>query len=138
MTEDNSYKDMGIIFKYTREEAIADGVLVDVTEQAEKVGFKLHTVITDTIHAELEVNAVEVSAATEYNETEIYNTILISLLHQAAEQAKAAKEAKRRLPFTATYKCVSADLEYVYNFHLHLGPGDEGEPVLTIMRPDED
>ncbi|MEA2817416.1 MAG: hypothetical protein QOI93_5137, partial [Rhodospirillaceae bacterium] len=39
-----------IISRYSRENAIEDGVLVDVTQQAEETGILLPTVITDHLH----------------------------------------------------------------------------------------
>ena len=42
--------DWPIIFSYTRGQAIADGVLIDVTAQAAEVGFKVHTVVTDHLY----------------------------------------------------------------------------------------
>jgi hypothetical protein len=39
-----------IISRYTRAQAIEDGVLVDVTEQAKETGLLLPTVITDHVH----------------------------------------------------------------------------------------
>ena len=46
MTSD---KNWNVVFEYSRAEAIFDGVLVDVTEQAKQIGFKIHTVVTGTI-----------------------------------------------------------------------------------------
>ena len=46
MTHD---KDWNVVFEYSRAQAISDGILVDVTEQAKSIGFKLHTVVTGTI-----------------------------------------------------------------------------------------
>lgn len=43
-----------IISRYTRAQAIEDGVLVDVTEQAKETGMLLPTVITDHVHNVLE------------------------------------------------------------------------------------
>ena len=43
-----------IISRYTRTQAIEDGVLVDVTEQAKETGLLLPTVITDHVHNVLE------------------------------------------------------------------------------------
>jgi len=44
------------IYAYTRSQAIADGVLVDATEQTKAIGFKLHTVVTDHLfHGSVEV-----------------------------------------------------------------------------------
>ena len=40
-------KDWEIISCYTRQQAIEDGVLVDVTEQAKQIGFKVNTCVTD-------------------------------------------------------------------------------------------
>ena len=42
------------IHRYTRENAIEDGVLADVTEQAKETGIILPTVITDHLHHALE------------------------------------------------------------------------------------
>lgn len=39
-----------VISRYTREQAIDDGVLVDVTLQARETGIALPTVITDHLH----------------------------------------------------------------------------------------
>ena len=41
-----------VVYAYSREQAIADGVLVDVTETAKAIGFKLHTVVTDHLFHE--------------------------------------------------------------------------------------
>ena len=49
MDEDNQ-----IISRYTRAQAIEDGILVDVTEQARETGLLLPTVITNHVHHTLE------------------------------------------------------------------------------------
>ena len=46
MSNDNNWN---VIYSYTRAQAIEDGVLVDVTEQAKATGFKLPTVVTDNL-----------------------------------------------------------------------------------------
>lgn len=43
-----------VIHSYTKENAIEDGALVDVTEQAKETGIILPTVITDHLHRVLE------------------------------------------------------------------------------------
>jgi hypothetical protein len=43
-----------IISRYTRENAIEDGVLIDITEQARETGILLPTAITDHLHNVLE------------------------------------------------------------------------------------
>lgn len=48
------HEDNQIISRYTRAQAIEDGVLADVTEQARETGLLLPTVITDHLHHVLE------------------------------------------------------------------------------------
>src|SRR5258708_28985321 len=43
-----------IISRYTRQNALEDGVLIDVTEQAKETGILLPAVITDHLHNVLE------------------------------------------------------------------------------------
>ena len=47
MTADN---DWNLIYSYTRAQAIADGVLVDVTDAAKDVGFKVHTAVSEHLY----------------------------------------------------------------------------------------
>jgi hypothetical protein len=45
-------KDWEIISCYTRQQAIEDGVLIDVTEEAKRIGFKVNTCVTDNLFLE--------------------------------------------------------------------------------------
>ena len=47
MTANN---DWNVIYSYSRAQAIADGVLVDVSEQAKEIGFRIPTVVTATLY----------------------------------------------------------------------------------------
>ena len=49
MSNTNTFEDWAVILSYTRKQAIADGVLVDVTEQAKKNGFIIPVAITHTV-----------------------------------------------------------------------------------------
>ena len=48
----NETKDWQLIHTYTRRQAIADGVLVDVTERAKEAGFRVPVALTSTAWAE--------------------------------------------------------------------------------------
>jgi hypothetical protein len=37
------------IYSYTREQALADGILVDVSKMAKQAGFKIPMAVTDTL-----------------------------------------------------------------------------------------
>ena len=49
MSNTNTIEDWAVIHSYTRKQAIADGVLVDVTDQAKFSGFKIPVAVTQTV-----------------------------------------------------------------------------------------
>jgi hypothetical protein len=49
-------EDDDLIYAYTRAQALADGVLVDVSQMAREAGFKFPTAITADLHSRLEPN----------------------------------------------------------------------------------
>jgi|SRR5579884_158026 len=50
----DGFQDFELISSYSRQQAIEDGVLVDVTVQARETGILLPTVLTDHLHHVLE------------------------------------------------------------------------------------
>lgn len=44
------FSDSPIIFRYTRADALADGVLIDITPTAQSYGFKLPFAISDALY----------------------------------------------------------------------------------------
>src|SRR5215467_5319021 len=50
----DGFEDFTLIACYSRQQAIEDGVLVDVTAQARETGIRLPTVLTDHLHGILE------------------------------------------------------------------------------------
>jgi len=110
-----------IIFSYTRKQAIEDGVLVDVTALARRRGFKIHTVITCAA-------LVEITCGCEPTESFYQTSILAALTKLFEEIRKPENRNTDRIHFRL------ADL-HLWSL---IGPGDEGEPVLTIMLEGED
>jgi len=49
-----AFEDFTLIHSYSRQQAIEDGVLVDVSAQARETGIRLATVLTDHLHNVLE------------------------------------------------------------------------------------
>jgi type I site-specific restriction endonuclease len=56
-----------VIYAYTRAQAIADGVLVDVTETAKETGFKLPVVITEALHSRLTPTKADQGLGQDYD-----------------------------------------------------------------------
>jgi len=49
MSNEDFFSDFEVISRYSRKQAIEDGVLIDVTEMAKEAGFKWNTCITSTL-----------------------------------------------------------------------------------------
>ena len=124
-------KDWNVVYAYSREQAIADGVLVDVTEQAKAIGFRIPTVVTATLYqgyvkppAGLEAEGQSVTGG-------LHDLMVLALF--AARRTINTD----RVTFKVDFLMAPGRKETV-DVIVHIGPGDEGEPVLTIMLPEDD
>jgi hypothetical protein len=132
----NPFADADIIFSYSRAQAIEDGVLVSIDaetigeDMARQAGFKIPMAMTTTVWGQY----VEVPEAVEgFQDIKGRLWDILWMASLAARQNRSTSELlfkvlvanDRRGPREVTLK-------------LHCGPGDQAEPVLTIMLPDED
>ena len=124
-------KDWNVIYSYSRAQAIADCVLVDVTEQAKAIGFRIPTVVTATLYQ----GYVAPPAGLE-GEGQSVTGRLHDLLTLALFAAKRAVNSDR-VYFKVSFLMSPGRLETV-EVIAQIGPGDQGEPVLTIMLPEDD
>ncbi|MBS0216538.1 MAG: hypothetical protein JSR50_12405, partial [Proteobacteria bacterium] len=120
LVESGPWAGFEIVSRYTRAQAIEDGALVDVTEQAKRCGFVVPVAMTAALFGDCQ----------SWAEDAVWR-----LLHFACETIRASSPAKdtdrlslRLTPFVGTPKTAIA----------HMGPGDAGEPVVTLMYPDEE
>lgn len=116
-----------VIFAYTRTQAIADGVLVDVTETAREAGFKHHTVVTQKLWADI----CEIPSKYSYESKE---GRLWDVLWMGRMAAGRAALGQSELTYELTLHTRNLDHHYdqMIELMLHIGPGDQGEPVITI------
>jgi len=120
-----------VIHRYTRAQAIADGVLVDVTAQAKGCGFKLPVAMTSTLFADCESWA---DGADWGNGEPTAEQFVRWLLCFACETIRASKETGTdRLTLSLSHFAGHPTCALI-----HIGPGDEGEPVVTLMYPGEE
>lgn len=134
----NPFGGSNIIFTYTRAQAIADGVLHDVTNTAKDCGFRIPVAVTDTIwqrwvNVDHKPELLEVGQSTEARLRD-----LLVVLHLRIRQLP--KDARtERLTFTVRF-LMNPGGETVEDAVLtaDCGPGDEGEPVITVLLPDFD
>ena len=123
--------DWPIIFSYTRAQAIADGVLIDVTAQAAEVGFKVHTVVTDHLYGDYIVPPAGLEGEGQSVEGRLHDLLFRTLL--AAKAIKVSDRAE----FDVLFLMSPGRWDTVHVVAV-IGPGDQGEPVLTIMLPEDD
>ncbi|HZW61351.1 MAG TPA: DUF6573 family protein [Candidatus Babeliales bacterium] len=123
------------IHVYTRTQALEDGVLVDVTETAKEAGFKIPVAVTDAIwHDYIEWENVKNKKAIQNTEGRLWD--VLSMLRFACNRFKNESEIMYRL------YVVSRDRQAIQpnlvTLKAVIGGGDNGEPVITIMLPNED
>lgn len=122
MTNENPFGE--VIYSYTRAQAIADGVLVDLSKiEVTRQHWKHHLACTSTVWA-----IIEKALQTEGQDVNW-------IVHDISTMAKLAIRNAREVE-QVFFKVIIAG--QTYTFKLHIGPGDAGEPVLTLMLPNED
>lgn len=131
MAESYSMEDLfgPVIHSYTREQALEDGALVDVSELASEAGFRVPVAVTAALWAD--VRDIPPSKRGIQDET----GRLWDLLYMAAFTVKLGRHAGNPMYFDLL---MDVGRKKRYTAKLHTGPGDNGEHVLTLMRPEED
>jgi hypothetical protein len=124
-----------MIYAYTRAQAHTDGILVDVTETAKEVGFKLPVAITEALHNCLTPTKAEASIGQTYDDR------LWDVLWLATFTLKLADPGMDTVTFTVVQQEVEAKSGQPKKVEIHLravsGSGDESEPVITIGFPED-
>lgn len=124
------------IYVYSRAQAIADGVLVDVTETAKEAGFSCPVALTASVWSDCVAWRDE---DTKRQTPQDESGRLWDVLWMARQVASTSRQGSRvavplhRVPpggYSVTPRPVVLQMS--------IGPGDDGEAIITIMLPDED
>lgn len=118
------FDDADMIYAYSREDALNDGVLIDITAVASKVGFHAHTAMThgvstdviDGHHGEWATPAMRIERIRQ-------------MLQDASEAIRCSGNRNASVAYFETYQV---------SCKVMLGPGDSGEPVFTLLLANED
>jgi hypothetical protein len=113
-----------IISRYTRAQAIEDGVLVDVSQQAKETGLLLPTVITDHLHNVLEDIPKE-SHGQDYR-GRLHDVLWMAYLKLKALKNRGLKESD-----------FPAEFEVIIDRHTHSLWIDADGDGFTIMYPED-
>ncbi|WP_435010199.1 DUF6573 family protein [Tundrisphaera lichenicola] len=120
-----------VIFSYTRAEAIADGVLVDVSKMAKEAGLKYPVALTSGVWAE----CVAVPEGVEGQDEDGRLWDVLFMLTWFIRRGNGGD----RVDFGVHVRKDNAEkIPPLVKLYALCGPGDDGEPVITIMLPHED
>ena len=121
--------DWPVIYAYTRAQALEDGVLVDVSEMAREAGFVWPVAVTAAVWA------VIAAIPSRYRGIQSRDGRLWDVLWIAYCAIRSAPAGGTEL----RYRLILHHERRTYlTLKLITGPGDHGEPVVTLMLPAED
>lgn len=122
---------------YTRAHAIADGLLIDVSDTARRAGFKIPVAMTRAAYASCVTWSAEDSKRQTYQDEDARLWDVLYMCQLAARTTatngdrmifslhRVARGGTDRMPRMKRLKAI-------------LGPGDTFDPVITIMEINED
>lgn len=124
---DNFFEDADVVFRYTRKQALEDGVLVDISELAQEAGIRFPVAVTQGV---LEV-LNDTSVPGQDFKGRAWDMLMIFRMACRATKGDeihfvtlfAKADSREPVPVSMWAKC---------------GPGDDMEPVVTIMLEGED
>ena len=125
------FEEFELIHSYSRKQAIEDGVLVDVTETAKEAGIKYPTAVTSAVFE----GYVAVPPGVEAQDERGRLWDLLWLLRVAI--SRHPETEGDTLLFTVFIRNDNTEPKPV-KFKAIVHPGDDAEPVITVMLPDED
>ena len=131
-----------VISTYTRAQALEDGVLVDAGPMARELGFKFSVALTSAVWADCVAWTDSDSQKKPFQDP---SGRLYDVLFMAAFAIQTSEESSDRL----LYGMLPYELYRVprdgfsteakpVTLKLIIGPGDHGEPVMTVLFPNED
>lgn len=122
---------MDIVYSYTRKQAIEDGVLIDVTETAKEAGFVIPVAVTNGLYSEY----LEPSQSLKERGQSVNGRLwdVLFMLYLKIHNCPKANTVIYKVAFEKENGC-TADV----NLKAVIDGGDNGSPVLTIMKENED
>jgi hypothetical protein len=122
------------IYTYTRKQALADGVQVQVAPAvAEEAGFKFPIFLTDTVHAE----CVKVPEGVTCQDEDGRLWDILTMLHHAIRNSPAGAD---RIPFSLYVRNEETADASLVKLHAVCAALDidDPQPSITVMLPEED
>jgi hypothetical protein len=125
------FSDDPIIFSYTRADALADGVLIDLSPVAQTYGFKLPLAISDALYHGYAMPPEGLLGQGQSPEGRLHD--LLTLAMMAARKSLG----EDRVYFDVAFLMKPGKPRALVRVVLHVGSGDRGEAVLTLCLPED-
>jgi len=121
-----------VIYAYTRAQALADGVLVDLSDLAREAGFRIPLAVTEAVYK----GYLDPSQALADEGQSLNGRAwdILQVLYFTAAVSSDRDTVFFKVLFVLTPGCLPEPVE----LKAICGPGDSGEPVLTVLLPHED
>lgn len=128
-----------VIHSYTRAQALADGALVAVDPSiAEEAGFVVPVALTARVHDEC-VAWSDDEAVYQDEAGRLWDVLWMARMAIGGAKGQTNDRLTYQLRVVPRRGAEPRDVTPpLVDLVLHIGPGDEGEPVITIMAPGED
>jgi hypothetical protein len=123
--------DFEVFSVYTRAQALADGVLIDVSDLAKEAGFKWPVAVTDHLYHGYIVPTLDLVSAGQSISGRLWD--VLSVLRAAISTGKDLSSLNITVSFLMAPNAAPEPVEFL----ALAGPGDSGEPVITIMLPED-
>lgn len=117
-------ENMEVIYAYTRADALNDGVLIDVSEHAKELGFRVPVAVTSALYGGYITPPR--SNEVESIEGRLHDTLWMLLVEIRRNRGG------NTIIYTVRYGRKNVRIKAIS------GPGDHMEHVITIMLEDED
>ena len=123
------FENAEVFYSYTRKQALEDGVLLDVTQVAAEAGFKYPVAVTKRLWDEVVTPDDESKEYGQSEEGRLWDVLWMCMI---ATKYSKGSEIKFQLYVQ------NGGRERLITLKALCHPGDEAEPVITIMMPEED
>ncbi|MCP3867753.1 MAG: hypothetical protein GY703_06595 [Gammaproteobacteria bacterium] len=125
------FADAVVVHAYTRSQALQDGGLIDVTETAREAGFRVPVALTAAAWGDCVAWNSQHEAACQDESGRLCDVLTIAGTVIRHVRGDRAVFSVLRIPRGGRQPELA-------RLVIHIGPGDRGEPVVTIMQPGED
>ncbi len=122
----NVWEGVEVIHAYTRAQALEDGVLIDLSDVAREAGFKFPVAVTQGVWAVLDPTK-ELEAVGQDLTGRAWD--MLTILRHAIRRASDTDE----IHFAPLFLREPGKMVEHVEMWAKCGPGDDAEPVITVM-----